>query len=94
MSTELKEYKIPELIMGVRNFAALKACQQHADAVYFSLDKLSLRSRAQEITTEKLASFIDEIHTHGLKGYMAVNSVIYPDNLTELDEVLECAAFC
>ncbi|ETA67313.1 collagenase-like protease [Methanolobus tindarius DSM 2278] len=92
MSTELKEYKIPELIMGVRNFAALKACQQHADAVYFSLDKLSLRSRAQEITTEKLASFIDEIHTHGLKGYMAVNSVIYPDNLTELDEVLECAA--
>ncbi|WP_321429165.1 peptidase U32 family protein [uncultured Methanolobus sp.] len=92
MSTEPEEYKIPELVMGVRNFAALKACQQHADAVYFSLDKLSLRSRAQEITTEKLASFIDEIHAQGLKGYLAVNSVIYPDNLNELDEVLEYAA--
>jgi putative protease len=92
MSTEPEEYKIPELVMGVRNFAALKACQQHADAVYFSLDKLSLRSRAQEITTERLASFIDEIHAQGLKGYLAVNSVIYPDNLNELDEVLEYAA--
>jgi putative protease len=92
MSTEPEEYKIPELVMGVRNFAALKACQQHADAVYFSLDKLSLRSRAQEITTERLASFINEIHAQGLKGYLAVNSVIYPDNLNELDEVLEYAS--
>ncbi|MBP1910483.1 peptidase U32 family protein [Methanolobus bombayensis] len=92
MSTESKEHKIPELVTGVRNLAALKACRKHTDAVYFSLDKLSLRSRAQEITTEKLALFIDEIHSHGLKGYLAVNSVIYPDNLKELDQVLENAA--
>lgn len=77
--------------MGIRNLASLKACKQHADAAYFSLDRLSLRSRAQEITIEKLASFVEEIHNKGMKGYLAVNSVIYPHNLHELDEVLECA---
>lgn len=92
MSPDKNENKIPELVMGVKNLAALKACKEHADAVYFSLDRLSLRSRAQEITTEKLASFIEEIHKNKMKGYLAVNSVIYPDELKELDEVLECAA--
>lgn len=92
MSPDKSEVKIPELVMGVRNRAALKACREHADAVYFSLDRLSLRSRAQEITTDKLADFVEEIHNNRMNGYLAVNSVIYPDNLRELDEVLECAA--
>ncbi|WP_319508380.1 peptidase U32 family protein [uncultured Methanolobus sp.] len=92
MSLSKNEIKIPELAMGVRNLAALKACKENADAVYFSLDRLSLRSRAQEITTEKLAGFVEEIHNNKMKGYLAVNSVIYPDNLKELNEVLECAA--
>lgn len=92
MSPDRSEVKIPELVMGVRNLAALKACRENADAVYFSLNRLSLRSRAQEITTEKLADFVEEIHSKGMNGYLAVNSVIYPDNLKELDEVLECAA--
>ncbi|WP_340818983.1 peptidase U32 family protein [Methanolobus sp. WCC4] len=92
MSPDKSEVKIPELVMGVRNLAALKACREHADAAYFSLDRLSLRSRAQEITTDKLADFVEEIHNNGMNGYLAVNSVIYPDNLGELDEVLECAA--
>ncbi|WP_094227849.1 peptidase U32 family protein [Methanolobus psychrotolerans] len=91
MSFNKNKSKIPELVMGIRNLASLKACKQHADAAYFSLDRLSLRSRAQEITIEKLASFVEEIHNKGMKGYLAVNSVIYPHNLHELDEVLECA---
>lgn len=92
MSLDKNEVKIPELVMGVRNLAALKACRENADAVYFSVDRLSLRSRAQEISTENLADFVEEIHNNGMNGYLAVNSVIYPDNLNELDEVLECAA--
>lgn len=91
MSFNKNKSKIPELVMGIRNRASLKACKEHADAAYFSLDRLSLRSRAQEITIEKLASFVEEIHNKGMKGYLAVNSVIYPNNLQELDEVLECA---
>lgn len=83
---------IPELVMGVRNPASLGACKEHADAVYFSLDRLSLRSRAREITPEDLADFVEQIHDCGLKGYLAVNSVIYPQDLQELNKVMETAA--
>ncbi|WP_406671163.1 peptidase U32 family protein [Methanolobus sp. ZRKC4] len=92
MSPDKNEWKIPELVMGVRNMASLTACKDHADAVYFSLDRLSLRSRAQEITSENLGEFVENIHKYGLKGYMAVNSVIYPNELLELSDVMETAA--
>ncbi|MDG6244714.1 MAG: U32 family peptidase [Methanolobus sp.] len=82
----------PELVMGVRNLAALNACKENTDAVYFSINRFSLRSRAQGISAEKLADFVDEIHNKGIKGYLAVNSVIYPDDIEELEKLLECAA--
>ncbi|WP_406656662.1 peptidase U32 family protein [Methanolobus sp. ZRKC2] len=92
MPKDMKKVSAPELVMGVRNMASLTACKDHADAVYFSLDRLSLRSRAQEITSENLGEFVENIHKYGLKGYMAVNSVIYPNELLELSDVMETAA--
>lgn len=79
----------PELVMGVRNQATLKVCRDNADAVYFSLDRFSLRARATDITTENLKSFVSQAKSYGLKCYLAVNSVIYPEDLQELDEVLD-----
>lgn len=78
--------------MGVRNMATLGACKPHADAVYFSLDRLSLRSRAKDITPENLADFVEQTHEYGMKGYLAVNSVIYPQDLRELNKVMESAS--
>lgn len=92
MPKDMKKVSAPELVMGVRSMAPLTACKDHADAVYFSLDRLSLRSRAQEITPGNLADFVERIHEYRLKGYMAVNSVIYPDDLRELSDVMEVAA--
>lgn len=71
--------------------ATLGACKSHADAVYFSLDRLSLRSRAKDITPENLADFVEQTHEYGMKGYLAVNSVIYPQDLPELGSVMESA---
>ncbi|TGC10758.1 peptidase U32 [Methanolobus halotolerans] len=88
----MKKGSAPELVTGVRNMASLTACRDYTDAVYFSLNRLSLRSRAKEITSENLAEFVESIHRYGLKGYMAVNSVIYPGDLPELSNVMEAAA--
>ena len=66
----------PELVAGVRNLAALSACKDHADAVYFSLDRFSLRARAQEITISNLNAFVESVHGYGLLEYMAVNTLI------------------
>jgi len=83
--------RFPVLVAGVKNLSSLNACQDYADAVYFSLDKFSLRSRARAITEDNLSDFVNNVHRAGLKGYLAVNSVIYPGDMDALCDVLDCA---
>ncbi len=84
--------KIPELIMGVKNPAALSVCKDYADAIYFSLDRFSLRSRANDITPENLDAFVEQVHGYGLRANLAVNSVIYPDDIQSVKDVIEAAS--
>ncbi|AKB85725.1 peptidase U32 family protein [Methanococcoides methylutens] len=92
MDQPVKSGKIPELMMGVKNRAALSACKDHADGVYFSVDRFSLRARACDITLDDLNSFVSDIKEQGMNAYLALNTVIYPDDLPELDEVIDVVA--
>ncbi len=83
---------IPELVAGVRNPATLSVCKDHADAVYFSIDRFSLRARARDITLDCLDTFVEQVRDCGLKAYLAVNTVIYPEDLPAVDIVVEAAA--
>jgi putative protease len=83
---------IPELVAGVRNPATLSVCKDHADAVYFSIDRFSLRARARDITLDCLDMFVEQVRDSGLKAYLAVNTVIYPEDLPAVDAVVEAAA--
>lgn len=83
--------QVPELIMGVRNFAGLEACYRYANAVYFSTDKLSLRAKAKTITLETLEEFVSEVKARRLKAYLAVNSTVNEDRLEEADNVIIAA---
>ncbi|MCL7410696.1 MAG: U32 family peptidase [Methanosarcinaceae archaeon] len=87
-----KSIKIPELIMGVKNPAALTVCKDNTDSVYFSLDRLSLRARANDITLENLDTFVEQVHGYGLRANLAVNSVIYPDDIPSVKKVIEAAS--
>jgi putative protease len=83
---------IPELVAGVRNPATLSVCKDHVDAVYFSIDRFSLRARARDITLDNLDTFTEQVRDSGLKAYLAVNTVIYPEDLPDVDVVVEAAA--
>jgi putative protease len=83
---------IPELVAGVRNPATLSVCKDHVDAVYFSIDRFSLRARARDITLDNLDTFVEQVKDGGLKAYLAVNTVIYPEDLPAVDAVVEAAA--
>ena len=83
---------IPELVAGVRNPATLSVCKDHADAVYFSIDRFSLRARARDITLDNLDAFVKQVNDSGLKAYLAANTVIYPEDLPAVDAVVEAAA--
>ena len=83
---------IPELVAGVRNPATLSVCKDHVNAVYFSIDRFSLRARARDITLDNLDTFVEQVRDSGLKAYLAVNTVIYPEDLPAVDAVVEAAA--
>lgn len=83
---------IPELVAGVRNPATLSVCKDHVDAVYFSIDRFSLRARARDITLDNLDAFVEQVRDSGLKAYLAVNTVIYPEDLPAVDAVVKAAA--
>ncbi|MRG76773.1 MAG: U32 family peptidase [ANME-2 cluster archaeon] len=83
---------IPELVAGVRNPATLSVCKDHADAVYFSIDRFSLRARARDITLDNLDTFTEQVKDSSLKAYLAINTVIYPEDLPAVDAVVEAAA--
>jgi len=83
---------IPELVAGVRNPATLSVCKGHADAVYFSIDRFSLRARARDITLDNLDTFTEQVKDSSLKAYLAINTVIYPEDLPAVDAVVEAAA--
>jgi putative protease len=82
---------IPELVAGVRNPATLSVCKDHVDAVYFSIDRFSLRARARDITLDSLDAFVEQVREGGMKAYMAINTVIYPEDLHAMDTVVEAA---
>jgi len=83
---------IPELVAGVRNPATLSVCKDHVDAVYFSIDRFSLRARARYITLDNLDTFVEQVQDSGLKAYLAVNTVIYPEDLPAMEDVVKAAA--
>ena len=83
---------IPELVAGVRNPATLSVCKDHVDAVYFSIDRFSLRARARDITLDNLDAFVEQVKDSSLKAYLAVNTVIYPEDLPAMDAVVKAAA--
>ncbi|MCD4821994.1 MAG: U32 family peptidase [Methanococcoides sp.] len=84
--------KIPELMMGVKNRASLAACKDYADGVYFSIDRFSLRARACDITLDGLNDFVSDVKENDLNAYLALNTVIYPDDLDDLDVVIDSVA--
>ncbi|MCK4812149.1 MAG: U32 family peptidase, partial [Methanosarcinales archaeon] len=92
MGNQRRLCSIPELVAGVRNLAALSACKDYADAVYFSLDRFSLRARAQEIKRDNLDAFVEAVKGYGLRAYMAVNTVIYPEDLPDVVDVIDAAS--
>ncbi len=83
---------IPELVAGVRNPATLSVCKDHVDAVYFSIDRFSLRARARDITLDNLDTFVEQVRDCGVKAYLAVNTIIYPEDLHAVDTVVQAAA--
>lgn len=79
----------PELLAPAGNWECAKAAVENgADAIYFGLDRFNARMRAQNFTEADLPQLMTFLHLRGVKGYVTVNTLIFPKELAEAQEYL------
>lgn len=64
-----------------------------ADAVYFGVEGLNMRSRSSaNFTLDDLRRIVAVTAEAGVKTYLTVNTIVYDDDLAKVDEVVRAAA--
>jgi putative protease len=82
-----------ELMAPAGSFESLMAAiQGGADSVYFGLEKLNMRARSAFKFTEKdLPEIVSVSRQHGIKTYLALNTIVYDDELQLLGKIIKQA---
>src|SRR5262245_52984284 len=84
----------PELLAPAGNRTCLTAAVENgAGAVYFGLQRHNARARADNFDVADLPELMESLHRLGVKGYVTLNTLVFPGELGELERaVRELAA--
>lgn len=82
-----------EIMAPVGSYESLAAAiQAGADAVYFGVGKLNMRSAsAANFTLDDLGRIVRTARKAGVKTYLTVNTVVYEDEIRTVHEVIDRA---
>lgn len=82
-----------ELMAPVGSYESLRAAiQGGADAVYFGVEKLNMRSKSSfNFTLADLRKIAGIASDHNLKTYLALNTVLYDEDLAPMREIMDAA---
>ena len=85
-----------EIMSPVGSYESLQAAiQGGADAVYFGVGNLNMRSRsANNFTHDDLRQITDLCRQHGIRTYLTVNTIIYNHEIDEMRQLLDLALQC
>ncbi len=79
----------PELLSPAGNWdCARAAVAAGANAIYFGLPKFNARLRADNFTEADLPELMAYLHKHGVKGFIAMNTLIFTDELEAAEKQL------
>ena len=79
----------PELLSPAGNWdCARAAVAAGADAIYFGLPKFNARLRADNFIEADLEELIEFLHRHGVKGFVAMNTLIFTSEMKAAEEQL------
>ena len=83
-----------ELMLPVGSWESLAAAHQAgADAVYFGVEGLNMRSASSvNFSLTDLRKIVEYCTKHGLKSYLTLNTVVYDKELDYMHQVLDAAA--
>ncbi len=82
-----------EIMAPVGSYESLSAAiQAGADAVYFGVGNLNMRSRsAANFTLEDLGRIVETAQRHGVRTYLTVNTIIYNNEIEEMHALVRAA---
>ena len=79
----------PELLAPAGNWdCARAAVAAGADAIYFGLPKFNARLRADNFIEADLEELMDFLHRHGVKGFIAMNTLIFTQEMRAAEDQL------
>ncbi|MCS7064629.1 MAG: U32 family peptidase [Methylacidiphilales bacterium] len=83
----------PELVSPAGNWECVRAAVAcGADAVYFGLkDGFNARMRADNFSLCELKTLMDYLHQRGVRGYLALNTLVFTDELPLAVRILKMA---
>ena len=82
-----------EIMSPAGDWTCLRAALQNgADAVYFGLRGLNMRSSSQNFAVSDMKRIARDCHSAGARAYLALNTMIYENELGRVDRVLKAAA--
>lgn len=83
----------PELLAPAGDKACLIAAVENgADAVYFGLARHNARARAANFDGADLPETMALLHRRGVRGYVTLNTLVFPRELTDLEETVRHVA--
>ncbi|HOT15738.1 MAG TPA: peptidase U32 family protein [Bacteroidales bacterium] len=80
-----------EIMAPVGSYESLMAAiQGKADAVYFGIGKLNMRSKSTlNFTADDLKNIVEICHANNMKAYITLNTVMYDEDIAEMRQVLD-----
>lgn len=82
---------LPELLAPVGSFDSLQAAiNAGADAIYFGVEQLNMRTRsAGTFTIDDIREISERCHQHHMRAYITLNTVMYQHDMQLLKSILK-----
>src|SRR6188474_140046 len=88
-AAEITITQAPELLAPAGDWDCVRAAVANgADAVYFGLPRFNARLRAHNFTEEELLEVVAFCHRHGVKAYVAFNTLVFTGELDDAETYL------
>jgi len=82
----------PELLVGVGSFSsAIAAVDAGANAVYFGVRGFNMRDLGTNFKKGEMKKLMKYLHENKVKGYLALNTVVFDEELTKINSILKIA---
>ncbi|MCM2369308.1 DUF3656 domain-containing U32 family peptidase [Aporhodopirellula aestuarii] len=86
--------RVPELLSPAGSWQCAEAAVENgADAIYFGVDRgFNARSRAANFGLGDLPDLMRMLRLRGVRGYVTLNTLVFPDEMRSLVEVVDAIA--